>query len=159
MRIGAIQIRSEVERVFPGSNTFYQSLESSGNQVYKLLCEATGDQLEIVKACFSCWQLMCTFRGILYASVCYMNIFLYSLHIAGPKETGCCLFYDAAKFSKLKSIRDEYRDSAFVQRAFGDVCLTYQRRTRGGNCHTLTRSSRCLHCFFIDTQYVHPLIC
>ena len=61
---------------------------------------------------------------MLYASVCYMNIFLYSLHIAGLKETGCCLFYDAAKFSKLKSIRDEYKDSAFVQRAFGDVCLT-----------------------------------
>ena len=81
-----------------------------------------------------------------------MNIFLYSLHIAGLKETGCCLFYDAAKFSKLKSIRDEYRDSAFVQRAFGDVCLTYQRRTRGGqilDCHTLTKSSRFLCCFFI----------
>ena len=90
-----------------------------------------------------------------YKAICYMNIFLYSLHIAGLKETGCCLFYDAAKFSKLKSIRDGYRDSAFVQRAFGDVCLTYQRRTRGGqilDCHALTD-------FFVVFSYVHPLIC
>ena len=43
------------------------------------------------------------------------------------------LFYDAAKFSRVKALRDSprFQENSHMQRLFGDLCLAFLTHTRG----------------------------
>jgi hypothetical protein len=107
---GVSRLHCQINRVFltRAGERFYSGLERLFQRVYRHLSLSQSSDV-IITVCVESWLKMCT--------------------LVGHKSSA---FYEVAKFTRVKVLRDSPRfsDSAHFQRLFGDLCLAFLTHTR-----------------------------
>jgi hypothetical protein len=107
---GVSRFHCQINRVFltRASERFYSGLERLFQRLYRHLSLSQSSDV-IITVCVESWLKMCT--------------------LVGHKSSA---FYEVAKFTRVKVLRDSPRfsDSAHFQRLFGDLCLAFLTHTR-----------------------------